>query len=107
MAAGRPVICLDLGGPAVRVTNATGIKVAAIDPEQVVTDLTAALLRLQADPIHRAQLAQAGRLRVDQEFNWDRTGEKLARMYQGLLGDEKSVIQSDRIEDAVVATQER
>ena len=107
MAAGRPVICLDLGGPAVRVTDATGIKVAAIDPEQVVTDLTAALLRLQADPIHRAQLAQAGRLRVDQEFNWDRTGEKLARMYQGLLGDEKSMIQSDRIEDAVVATQER
>ena len=107
MAAGRPVICLDLGGPAVRVTDATGIKVAAIDPDRAVTDLTAALLRLQADPIHRAQLAQAGRLRVDQEFNWERTGEKLARIYQGLLGDEKSIIRSDRIEDAVVATQER
>ena len=78
-----------------------------LTPTSAVTDLTAALLRLQADPIHRAQLAQAGRLRVDQEFNWERTGEKLARIYQGLLGDEKSIIQSDRIEDAVVATQER
>jgi glycosyltransferase involved in cell wall biosynthesis len=107
MAAGRPVICLDLGGPAVRVTDATGIKVAAIDPEQAITDLTAALLRLQADPIHRAQLAEAGRLRVDQEFNWERTGEKLARIYQGLLGDEKSVIETDRMEDIVAASQER
>jgi glycosyltransferase involved in cell wall biosynthesis len=106
MAAGRPVICLDLGGPAVRVTDATGVKVAAIDPEQAETDLTAALLRLEADPIHRAQLAQAGRLRVEQEFNWERTGEKLARIYQGLLCDEKSVIPTDRIEDIVAASQE-
>jgi glycosyltransferase involved in cell wall biosynthesis len=106
MAAGRPVVCLDLGGPAVRVTEATGIKVAAIDPEQAITDLTAALLRLETDPIHRAQLAQAGRLRVDQEFNWERTGEKLVRVYEGLLGERNRVIQTDRIEDAVVASQE-
>jgi len=107
MAAGRPVICLDLGGPALRVTDATGIKVAALNPEQTITDLTAALLRLEADPIHRAQLAQAGRLRVEQEFNADRRCETLARLYQGLLAGKRGAIHRDRIEEIIVARQER
>src|SRR5205823_11967821 len=42
MAAGRPVICLDLGGPALQVTPDTGIKVPAPAPEQVVHYLAAA-----------------------------------------------------------------
>ncbi len=107
MAAGRPVICLDLGGPALRVTDSTGIKVAAINPEQTITDLTAALLRLEGDPTHRAQLAQAGRVRVEQEFNSERRGEKLARLYEGLLAEKSGAIHTDRIEEVVVATQER
>ena len=37
MAAARPVLCLDLGGPATQVTAETGFKVAAPDPEQAVT----------------------------------------------------------------------
>ena len=32
MAAGRPVICLDLGGPGLQVTEKTGIKVKASTP---------------------------------------------------------------------------
>src|SRR5205085_1454539 len=60
MAAGRPVICLDLGGPALQVTEETGIKVPAIAPEQVVHDLAAALSRLASDPALRVRLGQAG-----------------------------------------------
>src|SRR6204780_1695904 len=78
MAAGRPVICLDLGGPAIRVTEATGIKIAAINPEQATADITAALERLATDHAHLASLAQAGRLRIEQEFNWERRGGGLA-----------------------------
>src|SRR5262249_28031993 len=33
MAAGRPVICLDLGGPAVQVTGQVGFKIQADDPD--------------------------------------------------------------------------
>ena len=80
MAAGRPVICLDLGGPALRVTVETGMKIPAINPEQVTADLTAALDRLASDPTHHAQLASAGRQRVKQEFNWERRGGQLARL---------------------------
>jgi glycosyltransferase involved in cell wall biosynthesis len=106
MASGRPVVCLDLGGPAVMATEETGIKILAINPEQATTDLTAALERLAADPGHLAQLAQAGRLRIDQEFNWERRGEQLARLYQQLVNTPKGFAQMDRSEAAMAARQE-
>ena len=36
MAAGKPVICLDLGGPAEQVTERTGVKVSRHNPQQAV-----------------------------------------------------------------------
>jgi glycosyltransferase involved in cell wall biosynthesis len=84
MAAGRPVVCLDLGGPALQVTEATGIKIPATSAEQAVTDLASAIEQLAIDPSRRAKLGAAGRLRIDQEFNWERKGEQLARLYQRL-----------------------
>jgi glycosyltransferase involved in cell wall biosynthesis len=85
MAAGRPVICLDLGGPALRVTDATGIKIPAINPEQAITDLATALERLAVDPKYLAQLAKAGRQRIDQEFNWERSIEHWDRLYERVV----------------------
>jgi glycosyltransferase involved in cell wall biosynthesis len=49
MALGRPVICLDLGGPALRVTDQTGIKIPARHPRQVERDLAEAMGRLARD----------------------------------------------------------
>ena len=43
MAAKRPVICLALGGPAVIVSEDSGIKVAAESPNQAVKDIAAAM----------------------------------------------------------------
>jgi len=106
MAAGRPVICLDLGGPAVRVTEATGIKIPAINPEQATTDLAAALEQLARDPLRLAQLAGGGRRRVDQEFNWDRRGEHLARLYVRLLNSAAGTSTVDRSEAVAAARQE-
>ena len=82
MAAGRPVVCLDLGGPAVQVTEQTGIKVPAVSPEQVVRDLTAALHRLAGDAALRLQAGQAGRRRVQEHFAWEKKGESLNQLYR-------------------------
>ncbi len=71
MAASRPVICLDCGGPALLVTDDTGIKVPAISPEQVIVELAAALDLLAGNPMMRAHLGAAGRSRVREHFNWD------------------------------------
>jgi len=106
MAAGRPVICLDLGGPGVRITEATGIKIPALNPEQATADLAAGLELLATDPTRLAQFALASRLRVDQEFNWDRRGEQLARLYERLLKSPNEMPQIERGE-AVLAVRQR
>jgi glycosyltransferase involved in cell wall biosynthesis len=82
MAAGRPVICLDLGGPALQVTEETGFKIAAITPEQVVNDLAQAMLRLAREPDLRRKMGEAGRKRVAESFAWEKKGEWMNEMYQ-------------------------
>jgi glycosyltransferase involved in cell wall biosynthesis len=81
MAAGRPVVCLDLGGPAVQVNEQTGIKVMAKSPEQAVGDIADALLRLGRDPELRVQLSLGGRQRVREVFSWNRKGEWMNEVY--------------------------
>jgi glycosyltransferase involved in cell wall biosynthesis len=87
MAAGRPVICLDLGGPALQVTEDTGIKVPATSPEQVVSDLAAAMTRLARDPGLRIRLGIAARQRVQEHFDWAGKGDWLSELYRRVLND--------------------
>jgi glycosyltransferase involved in cell wall biosynthesis len=84
MAAGRPVVCLDLGGPALQVTEETGIKVPAISPEQVVRDLADAFYKLASDPQLRARLSLGARKRVQEHFNWDKKGLFMTKLYDSL-----------------------
>lgn len=82
MAAGRPVICLDLGGPGVQVTAETGIKTPAHNPEQVVTDLSEAMKHLANDSSLCLQLGQTGKEKVKQTYNWNSKGKELAKLYE-------------------------
>ena len=84
MAAGCPVICLDLGGPSVQVTEATGFKVPAKNPDQAISDLAAAMTRLATEPELRARLGTAGRQRVNECFNWSTKGRFLSQVYKTL-----------------------
>ncbi len=81
MASGRPVICLDLGGPAIQVTPQTGFKVAAQDPDQSVGDMAAVMQKLAADPELRVLFGQAGRQLVDDNFSWTAVGKQLNSVY--------------------------
>jgi glycosyltransferase involved in cell wall biosynthesis len=82
MSVGLPVICLDLGGPALQVTEETGFKVPAISPEQVVSDLADALHRLVKDVSLRIRMGQAARERLMQYFDWNRKGEWIRETYE-------------------------
>ena len=77
MAAGRPVVCLDLGAPALQVTDQTGVKVPAHGPGQAVQGLTPALQRLAADPELRLRLGEAGQARVRRIYDWNARGAGL------------------------------
>jgi len=83
------VICLDLGGTALQVTEDTGIKVSVISEEQVVRDLAAGMGQLARDAAYRARLGEAARKRVAEHFNWERNGQHLARIYQELFTPSK------------------
>lgn len=81
MAAKKPVICLDLGGPALQVTPETGFKVAARTPEQAVQDIAVAMRTLAADSELGRAMGEAGHRRAQTHFSWERKGEYLRQMY--------------------------
>ncbi|MEN8446476.1 MAG: glycosyltransferase, partial [Cyanobacteria bacterium J06555_13] len=81
MAAARPILCLDLGGPSVQVDDETGIKVPAYNPKQTVRDLAEAMKRLAQDPDLRQRLGTAGRHKVHTQFNWEAKGRQISDLY--------------------------
>jgi glycosyltransferase involved in cell wall biosynthesis len=85
MAVGRPVICLDLGGPALQVTQATGIKVPAISPRQAAADIANALEQIAKDSLRGARFGEEGRARVQRHFNSEHLGHELSILYSKLV----------------------
>jgi len=85
MAAGRPVVCLDLGGPAVQVTEETGFKIPALSPEQAITGLAKAMIVLANDPELRSSMGRAGRIRVQEFYNWEVRGHQICQMYEDVV----------------------
>jgi glycosyltransferase involved in cell wall biosynthesis len=85
MAAGRPVICLDLGGPALQVTEETGFKIPACAPEQVIEDMAEAMKRLAKDAKLRRKMGEEARRRVGKEFSWNTRGQQLQEIYSYLM----------------------
>lgn len=85
MAAGRPPICLDMGGPATQVTQETGFKISAETPNQAVNGLADAMTKLfqHRDLLH--QMGHLGRIRVKNLYSWETKGKLLARLYKDLL----------------------
>ncbi|MGH6915725.1 MAG: glycosyltransferase, partial [Geminicoccales bacterium] len=70
MAARRPVLCLDWGGPAVQVADGTGIRVPVRDTAQVVSELAAAMQRLAGSAALRDELGRKGREYVEAKYCW-------------------------------------
>jgi glycosyltransferase involved in cell wall biosynthesis len=90
MAAGRPVICLDLGGPAQQVTAETGFKVPAHHPEQTVAALAEAMNQIAASEDLRLQMGKAGQQRVRNYYSWEARGKYLAKTYAALTSERKA-----------------
>lgn len=88
MAAGRPVICLDIGGPATQVTAETGFKIPARTPEQATDEMAKAMLKLAQNPKLGKEMGKAGRQRVWDNYTWDKKGEATAKIYAEVTGTE-------------------
>ena len=93
MAAGKPVLCLDLGGPAIQITEETGCRVTASDPEQVVKNMAIAIGRLASDSELRSRMGEAGQNRVSEFYNWESRGQVLIELYQQISSRENPLDQ--------------
>lgn len=91
MAAGRPVICLDTGGPALQVTETTGFKIATDSAETAIEDLAHAMRRLADDSELLKAMGQAGRERASREYEWDTLGTYLINLYHEVARSPTSI----------------
>ncbi|MGD0781725.1 MAG: glycosyltransferase family 4 protein, partial [Candidatus Aminicenantales bacterium] len=64
MAAGKPVIVLDSGGPGSHIQDGWGLKIAPGEPGETARGFAEALVRLYEDPALRQTLGRAARRRV-------------------------------------------
>ena len=82
MAAGKPVVCLDAGGPGETVTDKCGIKVKVEHLDQIIQDLSDALYKLAKEPLLRRDMGEAAKQRIREVYDWDRKGEQIERLYE-------------------------
>jgi glycosyltransferase involved in cell wall biosynthesis len=88
MAAGRPLICLDLGGPALQVDETTGYKIPATSPAESIQGIAQSLAALAKDRGLLERMSLASRARVEDQFNWSRVGEAFEELYQEIASGE-------------------
>ena len=85
MIARKPLICFDLGGPAILVTNEAGFKIPAIQPKQAVQDLAIAMKRIVKDRTLRKKMGDAGFNHVIRELSWEKKAQTINNIYYSLV----------------------
>jgi glycosyltransferase involved in cell wall biosynthesis len=85
MAAGKPVICLDLGGPGTQVTEQTGFKVFPGKPTQVIHDIATAMGQLAMNAELRNQKGELGWNHVELNYLWDCKQRSISNFYKETL----------------------
>lgn len=85
MSVGKPVICLDLGGPAIQVTSETGIKVPSTTPGDAVKGIAKAMSDLVSSGGLRRRMGVCGELRVRDQFTWHKKADFFDAVYSSVL----------------------
>ena len=81
MAAGRPVGCLDIGGPAAQITPETGFAAPATNPAEAIAALADFLRKIDGDRALLAAMSTAARAHVQKNFTMRRVNETMGRFY--------------------------
>ena len=82
MSVGKPVVCLDIGGPGMHITEDCGIKVTPSSPKETIRGLAEALERLYLDRELGFRMGRAARDRAALNYHWDKLGDRLNVIYQ-------------------------
>jgi glycosyltransferase involved in cell wall biosynthesis len=84
MAAGKPAVCLDFGGPGSMVSDLSGIRVRVSDYEEVVASLACALERFANDPGLRAMAGREAVKLVRDRYCWEKKTDLIESIYGSL-----------------------
>ena len=87
MGLGLPVIASDWGGPADYLDASCGILVSPVPRSDFAARLAEAILTLARDPDLRQRMGQAGRRKVETEFDWERKMDRMLGIYREVLAD--------------------
>lgn len=86
MAAGLPVVCVGVGGPALSVDDSAGFRTRSDKTEHAVADAEAALVTLARDAGQRSRMGEAGRRRVATGlYSWPLKAAEIAAAYDGIV----------------------
>jgi glycosyltransferase involved in cell wall biosynthesis len=86
MMCGLPVICLEWGGPALLLTQETGVLIKPLSEEYVISELARAMDRLAEDGAWADRMSVAGRERALSEgFLWADLYDRWLAIYQEVL----------------------
>lgn len=86
MAAGRPVICLDAGGPAAIVGSEGGAVIPSASPERIIEQLVETLRIWARHADLRESIGRRARTVALERFRWSGQEEALDRIYQLAAG---------------------
>lgn len=92
MAAGMPVLCLNIGGPALQVTSDTGFKVSSHSPQFTVEELKNAMVRITQDPLTAHKMGQLAQRRVQDCYSWSNKGKDIAQAYLEVCNTQSSTV---------------
>jgi glycosyltransferase involved in cell wall biosynthesis len=82
MACGIPVIATNWGGPADYLDPTCGILVDPSNPGSIRNGFTQAMQTLKDDPAQGSRMGAAGRLRVEQFYDWNQKIDRILEVYQ-------------------------
>jgi glycosyltransferase involved in cell wall biosynthesis len=90
LAAGRPVACLDIGGPASQIAPETGFAAPATTPAEAVTALAGFLTKIDRDRTLLATMSAAARAHVQENFTMRRLNEQMRTFYAEAMESHKN-----------------
>jgi glycosyltransferase involved in cell wall biosynthesis len=92
MAAGLPVICFNLGGPALLVSPDCGVLVEPTNPGEAIREMSAAMIALATNPGMRRSMGENARARAERILDWQAKADRITEIYDEVVAREAALV---------------
>ncbi|MFT7620274.1 MAG: glycosyltransferase involved in cell wall biosynthesis [Planctomycetota bacterium] len=92
MAAGKPVVVFDHGGPGETVNKKVGIKISATSSQELEAKMSGAIRDLYQNENLREKLAHGARQHIEDNFTWTGKIDEVVAIYEELINAPKNIV---------------